>query len=177
MDTGRALRSSSHDVLGWRAWTVTETKDGVRLASVIYDAVWQPGRPVAAVCRSDEPHDAPTIHCACGFHATRDPVDAFTYLRGRDEPTTLCRVLGEVVLSGLVVETEAGYRAAAAYPLRLYAPDPQIASELEAIYAVPVRFPGCRSGFATTSTPASAGSQPTSWSAAPMRSWWTAASG
>src|SRR5207244_1986211 len=115
-----------------------------------------------AVCHSDRSHDAPAIACTCGFHAAWDPVDALTYLHGRDEPRTLCRVLGEVRLSGLVIETEGGYRGAAAYPLRLYANDLEVVATLESIYGVPVRSPGCESGFATSSIAASAGSPPRS---------------
>ena len=178
MNTGRAVRLTSHDrVVGWRAWTVQETKDGVRLGSVIYDAVWRPTDPGSAVCRCDHSHAAPAIACTCGFHAARDPVDALTYLHGRDEPRTLCRVLGEVQLSGLVVETEAGYRGATAYPLRLYANDLELAATLEAIYGVPVRFPGWESDFATSSRAGSAGSSLSSCSVARTRSSRTAASG
>jgi hypothetical protein len=178
MNTGQALRTASRvSVTGWRAWTVTETSEGIRLGSIIYEAVWHPGRQLTAVCRCDPSHAAPGISCTCGVHAARDPVDAFTYLHGRDEAATLCRLLGEVELSGLVVETEAGYRAAAAYPLRLYVNDPEIAEALEAIYGVRVRCPECKSGSATSSTPASAGSSPSSWRAAPTPSSWTAASG
>jgi len=178
MNTGRAVRLTNHDrVVGWRAWTVQETKDGVRLGSVIYDAVWRPTDPGSAVCRRDHSHAAPAIACTCGFHATRDPVDALTYLHGRDEPRTLCRVLGEVRLSGLVVETEAGYRGAAAYPLRLYANDLELVATLEAIYGVPVRFPGWESDSATSSTAGSAGSSLSSCSVARTRSSKTAASG
>jgi hypothetical protein len=178
MNIGQAVRSANRDrVVGWRAWTVIETKDGVRLGSVIYDAVWQPTEPAIAVCHCDRLHDAPATGCTCGFHAAQDPVDAFTYLHGRDEPRTLCRVLGEVRLSGLVVETEGGYRGAAAYPLRLYANDLEVAATLESIYGVPVRSPGCESDFATSSIAASAGSFPSSCSAARTLSPRTAASG
>jgi hypothetical protein len=178
MNIGEAIRATSRNrVVGWRAWTVIETNDGVRLASVIYDTVWHPTGPALAACRCDQSHAAPEIACTCGFHAARDPVDAFTYLHGRDEPRTLCRVLGEVRLSGLVVETEAGYRGAAAYPLRLYTNELEVAAALEAIYGVPVRSPGCESGFATSSTAASAGSPLSSCGAARMPSSWTAASG
>jgi hypothetical protein len=178
MNIGAAVRSARRNrVVGWRAWTVVETKGEVRLGSVIYDTVWRPGAPALAACHCDPSHEAPAVACTCGFHAARDPVDALTYLHGRDEPRTLCRVLGEVRLSGLVVETEAGYRGAAAYPLRLYAKDLEIAAALEAIYAVPVRSPGCESGSATSSTAASAGSPTSSWSVARTPSSRTAASG
>jgi hypothetical protein len=177
MNIGQGVRAGRSRVAGWRAWTVIETNDGIRLASVIYDTVWHPTGPAIATCRCGEAHVAPALTCTCGFHAARDPVDALTYLHGRDEPRTLCRVLGEVLLSGVVVETEAGYRGAVANPLRLYANDVEVAAELETIYRVPVLSPGCEFASATSSTGASGGSSTSSCNAAPTPSSWTAASG
>ena len=118
MNTGRAVRSGSHGhVVGWRAWTVQETRDGVRLGSVLYDTVWRPAEPGSAVCHSDQLHAAPAIACTCGFHAARDPATVWTYLRGRDDPHTVGRVLGRVLLWGCVVEHEHGWRASHALPL------------------------------------------------------------
>ena len=140
METGRTLRESSRPVTGWRAWVVTETAEGLRLASVLHDLVWPHGAPLVAECRRDDDpfttpigtHPVPGAECNCGFHAARDPVDALSYARGRDELGTVCRILGEVNLWGHVLETEAGWRASHAYPLRLYVPDAQIAAQLAA---------------------------------------------
>jgi hypothetical protein len=160
METGAAIRElQALGVLGWRVWTVTESRKGLRLASVIYEGVWIPGELARAACRREEnpfatsigPHDVPGTECSCGFHAARDPVDALSYLRGRDEPRTIGRVLGEVVLSGTLVETEAGWRAEAAYPARLYVEDGATAAGL-AVYGVPVLSPGCASLFSRTCT-------------------------
>ena len=70
---------------------------------------------------------------------------------GRDEPGTVCRILGEVTLWGHVVETEAGWRASHAYPLRLYVPDAAIAAEL-AVYAVAISCAECGSPSSQTCT-------------------------
>lgn len=145
METGRALREASRPVTGWRAWVVTETAAGVRLGSVLHDLVWPRGGPVVAECRrEDDPfatplgaHPVPGAECNCGFHAARDPVDALAYARGRDEPGTICRILGEVHLWGHVLETEGGWRASHAYPAHLYVADSDIAAALAA-YSVPV---------------------------------------
>lgn len=145
METGRALRERSRPVTGWRAWVVTETPEGLRLGSVLHGLVWAHGRAALAECRRDEdpfatvlgPHPVPGAECNCGFHAARDPVDALSYARGRDEPGTICRILGEVVLWGHVLETERGWRASHAYPARLYVADTGIAAAL-AGYSVPV---------------------------------------
>ena len=154
METGAAVRRlRSLRVLGWRAWTVTEIPAGVRLGSVIYEGVWTPGQVARAKCLRHEslPHEVPGLDCTCGFHAARDPVDAISYLRGRDEPRTIGRVLGEVVLSGAIVETETGWRAEVAYPGRLYVADAEIVAAL-AVYGVPVVSGECASPSSRTCT-------------------------
>jgi len=161
METGNAIREPGETapVTGWRAWVVTETAAGLRLGSVLHDEVWTPGTTALAACRRREdffaeplpPHQTPSAECGCGFHAARDPADALSYLRGRDEPTTVCRILGEVALWGRLVETEAGWRAAAAYPVRLYVPDGAIGDAL-AVYGVPVLSDSCESRWSRTCT-------------------------
>ena len=153
METGAAVRKlHSPRVLGWRAWTVMETPRGVRLGSVIYEGVWEPGEVARATCRAEStPHEIPGLDCTCGFHAAHDPVDAITYLCGRDELRTIGRVLGEVVLSEAIVETETGWRAEAAYPARLYVEDPDIATALS-VYGVPVLSGMCASLSSPTCT-------------------------
>ena len=137
--------------LGWRAWAVTETSPGIRLASPLFDHVWVTGEPAVATClRHEDPfapaldeHEVTTVtECSCGFHAARDPADALSYLHGRDAPSTLCRVLGEVTLWGEVLQTEAGWRGTLAYPARLYVPDALLAEEL-AVYGVSVSSAEC----------------------------------
>jgi hypothetical protein len=147
-------------VLGWRAWAVTRTSRGVRLASPLFDHLWLPGEPAVGSClRHEDPfaaaldaHEvATTAECSCGFHAAHDPADALSYLHGRDAPSTLCRVLGEVTLWGDVLQTEAGWRGTLAYPARLYVPDPLLAEEL-AIYRVSVSSAECGSPSSPTCT-------------------------
>jgi hypothetical protein len=147
MKTGKAIRevTEAARVIGWRVWIVSATTEGLRLGSVLYDQVWTPGTTALARCqrRADlfaepiPPHRTPSLECGCGFHAARDPVDALSYLQGRNEPATVRRLLGEVALWGPLVETEAGWRAAAAYPVRLYAADEAIAEAIS-VYDVPV---------------------------------------
>ena len=159
METGRTLRERSRPVTGWRAWIVTETADGLRLGSVLHDVAWPHGHAVVAECRRDddpfaEPigaHPVPAAECNCGFHATRDPVDALSYARGRDEPGTVCRILGEVMLWGHVLETERGWRASHAYPLRLYVPEPGLANALSAYGVEACASPSSRTCTATPS--------------------------
>jgi hypothetical protein len=177
METGKVLGTNNGTtVIGWRVWTVQESHAGLRLGSVIYEALWTPGDVARAACAHDHLGAVPAETCNCGFHAVQDPVDAFSYLHGRDEPRTICRVLGEVSLSGLLVQTERGWRGSEAYPRRLYVRDPAVAEALAA-YRIPVLSPACGSASATSSGQATAGSPTSSWSAARMPSSWPGASG
>lgn len=176
METGQAVRERWGGAVGWRVWTVQDRPEGVRLGSVIHEAVWTPGTPARATCSVDAHHLAPDAGCNCGFHAARDPVDVFSYLHGRNEQGTVCRILGEVILSGHLVETEGGWRASESYPLRLYLRDPELAGAL-AEYGVHVLSSGCGSTIATSSTADSAGSPTSSCGVARMRSSRTAESG
>jgi hypothetical protein len=162
METGRALRELSVPVTGWRAWTVVETPAGLRLGSVLHDLVWPLGRAVVAECRLGEDpfaapvpsHPVPGAVCNCGFHAARDAADALSYARGRDEPGTVCRILGEVTLWGHVLQTESGWRASHAYPARLYVLDEELAVALTG-YGVDISSAECglRSSPTCTATP------------------------
>ncbi len=186
MEIGTSVCEASEPVRGWRAWVVTETAAGFRLGSVLHDVLWHVGEPALADCRNPDGkaplHPVPGRECDCGFYAARDPADALSYLVGRDEPSTVCRVLGEVALWGHVLETEYGWRGSHAYPLRLYVPDATVAAGL-AGYCTPVSSrvwgnPAIpRSASATSTSAASAGSSPSSWSVARTRSSSAAASG
>jgi hypothetical protein len=156
----RGKLESGAAALGWRAWAVTQTSRGIRLASPLFDHVWVPGEPAVATCLRHEDPFAPALdahvvttlpECSCGFHAARDPADALSYLHGRDAPSTLCRVLGEVTLWGEVVQTEAGWRGTLAYPARLYVPDALLAEEL-LVYGVSVSSAECGSPSSPTCT-------------------------
>jgi hypothetical protein len=154
MEIGRPVRETADVVTGWRAWTVTETADGLRLGSVLHDVPWEPSSPAIAECRHGEEmpaHPVPGPACACGFYATRDPVDALSYLVGRDDPDTICRILGEVALWGHVLETEAGWRGSHAYPVRLYVRDESLAERLGA-YGVTVSSATCELPSSRTCT-------------------------
>jgi hypothetical protein len=155
MKIGNALHETAEVVTGWRAWLVTETADGLRLGSVLYDLDWPVGEPALAECRtleaSPRPHPVPGPLCACGFYAARDPADALSYVIGRDDPSTVCRILGEVALWGHVLETESGWRGSHAYPVRLFVPDASLARRL-ASYGVSVSSASCASPSSPTCT-------------------------
>ena len=155
MEIGTVVRETSEPVRGWRTWIVTETAAGLRLGSVLHDVLWHVGEPALADCRTPDgqapPHPVPGPECGCGFYAARDPADVLSYLVGRDEPSTVCRVLGEVALWGHVLETEFGWRGSHAYPLRLYVADASVAAAL-AGYCMPVSSTLCGSRSSPTCT-------------------------
>jgi hypothetical protein len=114
-------------------------------------------RPFAALPWARLPlHEPPNYDCCCGIYAVASPERALQYLTAESAAAKwgLGRVIGTVALWGRVVEAEWGWRAACAYPLRLYVPPPghkrstrrrrkpspdRLRSELEE-YGVPVEF-------------------------------------
>jgi hypothetical protein len=117
----------------WRVWRVVAGKDGYRLGSVIKPTLWPARTPLAAEClkisplagwfrrKRGRPHDVPDSACECGIYAAWLP-DIRQYLNETPQQSSVARVLGEVSLWGTVVECERGFRAARAYPLRIYVP-------------------------------------------------------
>ena len=99
---------------------MTRTRAGFRLASVIRDCVWPVDGETVARCEVE--HEAPDVVCGCGIHAAREASAVLSYLRGRDEPGTVARVLGRVQLWGRVIEHEGGWRAERARPLEVWLP-------------------------------------------------------
>jgi hypothetical protein len=133
-------------LIGWRVWCVVRYGGDLRLASVIQDDVWPIATPLVACCRAHEPpanmlllraparHEVPAAGCTCGIYAAREPAGAWTYLRGRDEPHTVARVIGRVMLWGRVVEHEDGWRAERAYPLDVYTGDLELRGRLGSLF-------------------------------------------
>jgi hypothetical protein len=108
-------------IVGWRAWRVATSREGLRLRSAVYDDEWPPGVEIAARCAHDG-HAAPAIGCACGIYAARDPAEAVRYLVGRDDTDVVHRVVGLVALTGVVVEHTRGWRAERGVAARLWVP-------------------------------------------------------
>lgn len=121
MELGQELRVVDY-AEGWRVWCVRETPSGLELTSVVHDADWPIGRELVACC----------VDGAHGIHAARDPAAIWSYLRGRDEPGVIARVLGRVALTGRVIEHEHGWRGERAYPLSFVTDDARMQSLLDA---------------------------------------------
>lgn len=146
-------------IVGWRVWLVAVRDGRVRLRSVAHDLLWPARRAMVARCRLRESgvlsmtarsdcHRAPSQRCACGLYAARDPLVAASQLpHGRATGATVVGAIGRVAMWGEVVACQDGWRAARAYPRRLYvfpAAGPGRGVELErlaqelAVYGVPV---------------------------------------
>ena len=116
--------------VGWRVWAVVEQMGQLRLASVLYPTVWPTRDELVADClASGGAHDVPHAHCLCGVYAASQVGLAVSYFdgRGAGTPRDVYRVIGEVSLWGSVVEGARGWRAARAYPRRLYVPSRSLA--------------------------------------------------
>jgi hypothetical protein len=128
-------------VVGWRAWRVARVGGRLVLLSAVYDEIWEPGRELAASCHKGRDHTAPDPQCTCGIYAAQEVIEASRHRVGRNDPGVLDRVLGEVALWGRVVEGERGWRAAYAYPVRLWVrPGPDAEEILAGLAAY--RVPG-----------------------------------
>ncbi len=120
-------------IVGWRTWLVVCERDGFRLRSVVYDALWVPHKELVAGClrralslpwRRRSEHAPPVRACGCGIYAAREPEEAASYLGGRSwgDGLSIHRVIGTVSLWGRVVECASGWRASYAYPKTIYVP-------------------------------------------------------
>jgi hypothetical protein len=151
---------------GWRVWAVGLDAGRLRLRSLLFDAVWEPRRPLVAHCQHRRrslwrpwrvlptDHAAPEERCHCGIYAVREQAQATRYVALPLPAWAVCRAFGRVALWGEVVEGQTGWRAASAYPRELFVPVPNGARRGErpsgprledvrnalAEYGVPVRF-------------------------------------
>lgn len=126
-------------IVGWRLWHVAEREGALRLVSPLYRTPWPPRGELRADCRRGlEPgvalypprrrsHSSPDPLCGCGVYGSRSPGDAAAYMTRffKSREDVVHRVLGTVSLWGEVVECETGWRAARAYPRRIFVPLPR----------------------------------------------------
>jgi hypothetical protein len=121
----------------WRVWWVLRRERKLRLRSLYFPLLWEPGRRVEAEClrrRLLKPwrrrsHGAPHKLCDCGIYATTTLSGVANYLRLMQPgpPEAIQWAVGRVSLWGVVIECEPGWRAACAYPAALYVPTPPVA--------------------------------------------------
>jgi hypothetical protein len=118
-------------IRAWRVWYIVLRERTLRLRSLYFPLLWEPGCNAEAECRRRcllrpwrrRSHEVPHKPCDCGIYATTTPSGAADYLRFmRPPPETIQYAVGRVSLWGVVIECERGWRAAYAYPARLYVP-------------------------------------------------------
>ena len=119
----------SEPLCAWRLWEV-ENLDGVpRLRSLYRDSFWPAGAPLEARCEAQRlrlsrrpRHAAPTETCTCGIYAAPFELIRRNLVVDRSLPPGCLFVIGTASLWGDVLECERGWRAAFAYPSRLFVP-------------------------------------------------------
>jgi hypothetical protein len=116
--------------VGWRVWVVVEHLGRLRLASVLYQAVWPVRTELVADCRAHGDHSVPHVRCLCGIYGAKSLDSSVSYFdgRGAGTPNEVYRVVGEVSLWGSVIEGDRGLRASRGYPRRLYVPSRSLAA-------------------------------------------------
>jgi hypothetical protein len=113
----------------WRLWEVEDLDAAPRLRSLYRDSFWPVGAPLEARCEAQRlrlsrrpRHAAPRETCTCGIYGA--PFELIRKKLAIDQglPAECLFVLGTVSLWGDVLECERGWRAALAYPSRLFVP-------------------------------------------------------
>lgn len=133
---------SSESAIGWRAWRVVRTFDGqARLVGPIIAAPWATGGQWTEGLLCVQCSEARNEDCHCGINAFADQELLAASSLGRE------MVIGEIELSGQVVQYESGWRGQLARPKRLivrplHADQAQqaelLAAELSEVYACDV---------------------------------------
>jgi hypothetical protein len=134
----------------WRLWEVEKVGAEPRLRSLYRICFWPIGVPLEARCEAHRfrlrraSHSAPAATCSCGIYGA--PFELIRKKLAIDHglPPGCLFVIGTVSLWGDVVECERGWRAAFAYPSRLFVPcgSPGAAGQAVGLgdYGVPVEL-------------------------------------
>lgn len=119
----------SEPLSAWRLWEVENLDSDPRLRSLYRDSFWPVGAPLEARCEAQRlrlsrrpRHAAPTETCTCGIYGAPFELIRRKLAVDRSLPPGCLFVIGTVSLWGDVLECERGWRAAYAYPGRLFVP-------------------------------------------------------
>ena len=137
----------------WRLWEVEDLDAAPRLRSLYRDSFWPVGAPLEAKCEAQRlrlsrrpRHAAPRETCTCGIYAAPFELVRKKLAVDHDFPPACLFVIGTVSLWGDVLECERGWRAAFAYPSRIFVPlgFPGAAEQAVGLedYGVPVELLG-----------------------------------
>lgn len=125
-------------IVGWRGWLAVPGEGTVRLSSPQFPEAWPQRREMVATCRRGttprrwprrrerSSHCAPDRACDCGLYAAAGSLIPAQFLKGAASADDFCYgypVGGTAVLWGKVIESRAGWRAAFAYPARIFVPE------------------------------------------------------
>jgi hypothetical protein len=126
---GATAPDYAEPLCGWRLWEVEDVEGAPRLRSLYRLSFWPVGAPFEARCEAQRlrlsrrpRHAAPSETCSCGIYGA--PFELIRRKLALDDglPPGCLFVLGTVSLWGDVLECERGWRAALAYPSRLFVP-------------------------------------------------------
>jgi hypothetical protein len=116
-------------VCAWRLWEVENLDAAPRLRSLYRISFWPVRAAFEARCEAQRlrlsrrpRHAAPTETCTCGIYAAPFEVIRRKLAVDGGLPSGCLFVIGTVSLWGDVLECERGWRAAYAYPSRLFVP-------------------------------------------------------
>ena len=113
----------------WRLWEVEDVDSVPRLRSLYRISFWPVGAPFEARCEAQRlrlsrrpRHAAPAETCTCGIYGA--PFELIRKKLAIEDglPPGCLFVMGTVSLWGDVLECERGWRAARAYPSRIFVP-------------------------------------------------------
>jgi hypothetical protein len=132
---------------GYRTWDITRHYTaGLRLESVSYGGVWEPGDWMHAEC-DNGCTDVPGERCRCGIYAAKNRLHLTSmryteYLRGGDgiAGEFVGKAIGKIALAGKVIPGTQGWRAEKGRPIELWVPFDmwQLVEPLQAVYNIPV---------------------------------------
>lgn len=139
------------EIIAWRAWQIVGTEQTPRLASVTalttwtradsgVDAIWPTRRYFLARCPRGHIENLPIESCSCGLYAAKTREHLMDLGYGAYGSMT-DKVIGEVALSGKVIEGSQGWRAERGRVHRLWVPHevgPVVVQRLADAYRVPV---------------------------------------
>lgn len=166
-DLGATVPDEIGEVIAWRAWELVGTPQTPRLASVTalsswsrkgegHEAIWPTRRFFLARCTGRQHLTGiPVDDCSCGLYAakTMDQLIQLGYGayggRGNGVDALVDKVVGQVALSGKVIECDQGWRAERGRVYRLWTPyemDAAVADRLAEAYRVPVEPAQWRDG-------------------------------
>lgn len=130
---------------GWRVWRCSIEIPPFGAAPKLYSAThsnyyWIPRKGSLAECGRCGAN-VPGESCACGFYSAKTFEHLMTMGYHQYDPESgMVAVLGQVANWGKIVEGTQGWRAARAYPVRLWVPFEtwKLAKPIEEAYGVPV---------------------------------------